>query len=183
MRYSVANPARHLLIEQLGNRDALSGGAMTSVSGLAAPLGRPVVRRDPRRSPSISGRGSLDGWRCVAAVLALGLGLSGVSPCLCGVEPDRTSDPHACCRHSASAGGGVPTDGTSVNASSTPCCTSQEVAGLAARLDDPDVLRHTLLAAVATATVPARHVVVSTVGASASSLQYFSPPRSTVLRI
>lgn len=157
--------------------------AMTLVTGLAGPLSRRGVGRDLRQSEGGTRRESPVAWRCVAAVLALGLGLSGVSPCLCAAEPAQSSDPHACCSHSASARGGVPTTGQSVKASSVPCCTSQTAAGLAARLDDRDVLRHTLLAAVATATVPERHVVVSTVGASASSLQHFSPPRTTVLRI
>jgi hypothetical protein len=156
---------------------------MTLVTGLAAPLGRPVLRRGLRQSPGSARRGSPVGWRCVAAILALGLGLSGVSPCLCRAELARTSDPHACCKDSAGPGGGVPTDGTAVKASSTPCCASQTAAAFAARLDGRDVLRHTLVAALATAIAPERHVAPSTVGAAAASPQHSSPRRTNVLRI
>ena len=157
--------------------------AMTSVTGLAASLGRRVLRRDLRQSPGRTRRESPVGWRCVAAVLALGLGLSGVSPCLCAAEPAQTSDPHACCAHSASPRRSVPTTGTLVTTSATPCCTSPTAAGLAARLDDRDVLRHTFAAGVARATAPVHQVALSTLGVSAASLQHFPPPRPTVLRI
>lgn len=181
--HPAANPARHLLtgssvtvMRSLKNSTAL-------VTGLVGPLGRRVVGRDLRQSKGGTRRESPVGWRCVAAVLALGLGLSGVSPCLCAAEPAPTSDPHACCAHSAGTGGAAPTDGTSVKTSASPCCTSPTAAGLAVRLDDRDVLRHTFAAAVARATAPERHFAFSTLGVSAASLQHFSPPRTTVLRI
>jgi hypothetical protein len=157
--------------------------AMTSVTGLAVPQRRPVKRRDLQRLARSTRRGPHAGWRCVAAVLALGLGLSGVSPCLCAREPAKTSDPHACCAHAAGPGGGAPTTGTFVKTSATPCCTSQTALVVTAGPVDRDVLRLSLLAAVATGAAPGRHVAPSTVGASATSLQYLSPPRSTVLRI
>lgn len=155
---------------------------MVLATGLAAPLGRAVVRGILRRSPSSTRRGSV-GWRCVAAALALALGLGGVSPCLCAAEPGRTSDPHACCGHSAGSAGGVTTNGPFLKTCAIPCCASQTAVGLAARLGDHEVLKHTLVAAVATASVMQRHVVPSTAGASASPLYYSSPPRTTVLRI
>jgi hypothetical protein len=156
---------------------------MTLATGFAVLLRRPVRRRDLGRWAGSRRRGPHAGWRCVAAVLALGLGLTGVSPCLCAAEPARTSDPHACCAHSASPRRGVPTTGTFVKTSATPCCTSLTAAGLAARLDERDVLRHTFAAAVARATAPERHLAFSTVGVSAAPLHHSSPPRPTVLRI
>jgi hypothetical protein len=156
---------------------------MTLATGFAVLLRRPVGRRDLGRWAGSRRRGAHAGWRCVAAVLALGLGLSGVSNCLCSREPAKTSDPHACCAQAAVPGGAVPTTGTFVKTSATQCCASHTAGVVAARLDDRDVLRHTLPAAVARATSPERDGALSTVGVSATSLQYFSPPRSTVLRI
>jgi hypothetical protein len=177
-----ANLARHLLHEHSVHRDALPEECDGADDGLVAPLGRPVKGCDLRRSGGGTRRGS-QGWRCVAVLLALGLGLSGVSACLCAAEPGQTSDLHACCGPLAGHGGGVPTSGTSVTASSTPCCASQTAAGFAARLDDRDVLRRTVVAAVATAMAPQRYVAPSTVGASATCHQSVSPPRTTVLRL
>ena len=181
--HSAAKPARHLLTGSSVDMLSSLKNAMALVTGLAGPLCRRVAGRGLRRSEGGARRESPVGWRCVAAVLALGLGLSGVSPCLCVAEPAQTSDPHACCAHSAGPGGGVPTDGTSGKTSATPCCTSPTAAGLTARLDDRDVLRHTLVAAVARAIAPERQVALSTVGVSAASLQHFPPLRTTVLRI
>jgi len=181
--HPAAKPARHLLAESAVTVMRSLKNAMALVTGLAGPLGRRVVGRDLRQSEGGTRRESRVGWRCVAAVLALGLGLSGVSPCLCAAEPAQTSDPHACCAHSASPRRSVPTTGTFVTTSATPCCTSPTAAGLAARLDDRDVLRHTFAAGVARATAPDHQVAVSTLGVSAASLQHFSPPRTTVLRI
>lgn len=181
--HPAANPARHLLAGSSVTVMRYLKNAMPSVTGPAASLGRPVLRRDLRQSPGRARRGSPVGWRCVAAILALGLGLSGVSPCLCAAESAQTSDPHACCAQPAGPRRSVPTDGTSVTTSATPCCTSPTAAGLAARLDDRDVLRHTFAAGVARATAPDHQVALSTLGVSAASLQHFPPPRTTVLRI
>jgi hypothetical protein len=179
----VANPARHLLVKQLGNWMRSPRNAMTLATGLAVLLRRPARRRDLERWAVSTRRGPHAGWRCVAAVLALGLGLSGVGPCLCTREPAKTSASHACCAQAAVPGGAMPTTGTFVKTSATPCCASHTAGGVAARLDDRDILRHSWVAAVATGTAPERHLAPSTVGASAASLQYSSPPRSTVLRI
>ncbi len=179
----LADPARHLLSENSVTVMRSPKNAMTSVAGLAASLGRPVLRRALRQSPGSARRGSPVGWRCVAAILALGLGLSGISPCLCAAESAQISDPHACCAHSASPRRSAPTAGTFVTTSANPCCTSPTAAGLAARLDDRDVLRHTFAAGVARATAPDHQVALSTLGVSAASLQHFPPPRTTVLRI
>ena len=129
--HPAANSARHLLTGSSVTVMRSLKNAMTLVTGLAAPLGRRVAGRDLRQSEGGARRESPIGWRCVAAVLALGLGLSGVSPCLCAAEPAQTSDPHACCAHSASPRRGVPTTGTFVKTSATPCCTSPTAAGLA----------------------------------------------------
>jgi hypothetical protein len=55
--------------------------------------------------------------------------------------------------------------------------------GFAARIDDRDVLRHTLTAAASIHVSPDAPLAPSTIGASASSLRNTSPPRTTVLRI
>ena len=123
------------------------------------------------------------GSGCVAAVLILGLGLSGVGPCLCAAEPARAPDPHACCMHAAGHEAGVPSAGAFVDAAGTPCCTSHTTPVVVARASDRDVLRHALLAAVVTPAVSERLVAPSTLGTPSTASPHFAPPRTTVLRV
>jgi len=149
--------------------------AAALAGGLAALLPRALL--DPARS---SGRGP----RCAAAVLALGLALSGLGLCLCAPPPAKAADPHACCPRSADHHPGVPA-ASSIEASSAPCCASPMTPRFrfTARIDDREVLRHALIAAAATDVSTEGRVVASVIGSAAPSFRSSWPPRTTVLRI
>ena len=127
--------------------------------------------RSPRRGP-----------RYAAAALALGLGLNGMGLCLCTPEPVKACEADGCCPNSGGHDDSAPATGTSVKAHA-PCCAPQMTPSVAARVDDRDILRHTLIVTAATYVAPADELVASTYGPSASSLRFSSPPRTTVLRI
>lgn len=147
--------------------------AAALAGGLAALL--PRARFGPARSPAP---------RCAAAVLALGLGVNGLGPCLCVPPPVKAADPHACCPRSADHHPGVPA-ASSIEASSASCCASHVTPSFrfTARIDDRDALRHAPIAAAATDVSTEGRVVASVIGPAAPSLRPSPPPRKTVLRI
>jgi len=150
---------------------------------LAALLPRATFRPSAPRAGSGVGRGSRRGTRCAVATLALGLGLNGIGLCLCAPEPTKARDPHSCCpRPAGHHDAGTPATGTVVTAMAS-CCPAQMAPGFAARIDDRDILRHTLIATAVTHASPDAVIVPSTIAGSASSLRNTSPPRTTVLRI
>lgn len=155
---------------------------VTRAADLAALLPRATFRPSAPRAGSSAGRGSRRGTRCAVAALALSLGLNGIGLCLCAPEPTKAGDPHSCCpRPEGHHGAGTPATGTVVTATAS-CCPAQMAPGFAARIDDRDIVRHTLAATAATFVSPDALIVPSTIAASAFS-RNTSPPQTTVLRI
>ena len=141
------------------------------------------VRRVPRPADGEAGRVGRRGTRWAAVALVVGLGLNGISLCLCP-PPVGPCGPESCC----SQGGGhhldVPEPVSGASAHSAPCCVSQLVtSGLAARIGDRDVLSDTFNAVAVISVSPTARVIGSTLGPSASRLHPFAPPLRTVLRM
>ena len=163
----------------LRNAAALGAGLM---SLLASDRAR---QHSPRPAEGEGGRRARLEIRCAAMALAFALGLNGIGLCLCApLSVKGGCEPQGCCPDPGGHHDGTPEAGTSLKASSAPCRASQVMSsGVADRIDDRDVLRHTLTAAAALHVSPAHRVAASVFGASASPLHSSSPARTAVLRI